>query len=93
MKRYIDSKCWGTKPIQLEVAARIRKEFPNDWIKAIRDKDLKETTRLEIYDDYGGDWCDSVKGTCVCGEWRPDKPNATNLGKLNAMFPNIKGTA
>jgi hypothetical protein len=71
--------CFGRKSIQLEISKRIKLEAGRDWLEPMRDKDIRNTVRLEILDD-GEEWCDEVAGTCVC-----DKINST-ITKWSDVF-------
>lgn len=51
----------------------IKKKYPTEWPKYIRDTNYKEKLRLWLHEKSGDEWCDAVAGTCVCtSDYVPD---------------------
>lgn len=79
--------CKAKRSIHLEVAKRIKRDNPTNWMFPMHDKDARNFYRLEILEENDGEWCDFIAGTCVCH----DEKVQTGT-KWNEVFPDALNT-
>lgn len=83
--------CQSTRSMSLEVARMIRKKYPDEWPKYIRDKTYREKIRQFVLATSKQEWCDSVAGTCACPQnVRKRAQEAKTEVKIASMFPGAK---